>query len=362
MKIRPGRDLTILALTLALAACSGSSSKDKDGGGDGPGADLAADLAPPDAALPDTKVAPPDLPSKPDAKSNMIWKTLSAGTTVELHGVWGTAANDVYVVGAGGTVLRYDGAKLSPMASGTQTTLRGVWGSGASAVYAVGGDKQDGVVLRHDGSKWAALHQQKDAGLYSVWGSGASDVHAVGYGSSGGVALRYDGTAWNSSGSGASVADLVAVCGLSSTEVYAVGNGKVLSLGSSGWSEDTDFGLFVTLGGLSCAKADAYAVTTGKTSIGTTGKDGLVAFKEAGVWKSVTLNSIELGAAWARSKTALYALGDSKGSGTVVHSDGKKYTTLKQLKGKRLNAIWGAPSGELFVVGSGGTVLKYGKK
>ncbi|MBN2284605.1 MAG: WD40 repeat domain-containing protein, partial [Deltaproteobacteria bacterium] len=47
----------------------------------------------------------------------------------DLVSVWGTSGSDVFAVGYGGTILRYDGSAWSPMTSGTTQTLWGVWGT-----------------------------------------------------------------------------------------------------------------------------------------------------------------------------------------------------------------------------------------
>jgi hypothetical protein len=46
------------------------------------------------------------------------WSAMESGTTYELRGVWGSAADDVFAVGIGGVILRYDGnddGSWSPM-------------------------------------------------------------------------------------------------------------------------------------------------------------------------------------------------------------------------------------------------------
>ncbi|HTK42658.1 MAG TPA: Ig-like domain-containing protein, partial [Gemmatimonadales bacterium] len=55
-----------------------------------------------------------------------------------LASVWGTSATDVYAVGAGGTILHYDGHSWSAMTSGTGASFSGVWGTSAGDIYAVG--------------------------------------------------------------------------------------------------------------------------------------------------------------------------------------------------------------------------------
>ena len=58
--------------------------------------------------------------------------------TANLTGVWGTSGTDVFAVGAGGTILHYNGTSWSSMTSGTTNTLSGVWGSSGTNIFAVG--------------------------------------------------------------------------------------------------------------------------------------------------------------------------------------------------------------------------------
>ena len=72
----------------------------------------------------------------------------------KFSGVWGSSANDVYSVGADGSILHYDGSSWSSMDSSTGYWLGGVWGSSASDVFAVGGN---GTILHYDGSNWSLM-------------------------------------------------------------------------------------------------------------------------------------------------------------------------------------------------------------
>jgi hypothetical protein len=62
---------------------------------------------------------------------------MNSGATEDLHAVWGFSATDVYAVGAGGTILHYDGAVWSRVPSPTTADLYDVV-THAGAIYAVG--------------------------------------------------------------------------------------------------------------------------------------------------------------------------------------------------------------------------------
>jgi hypothetical protein len=71
-------------------------------------------------------------------------------TTNGLRGVWGSSAEDVWVVGAAGTVLHFDGEAWTPFDSGTDRDLQAVHGTGPDDVWAVGAD----TIVRWDGAVW----------------------------------------------------------------------------------------------------------------------------------------------------------------------------------------------------------------
>ena len=74
----------------------------------------------------------------------------SSGATNNLQAVWGADADNIWVVGDAGTILRWDGSKWHTQSSGTTGDLHSVWGT-AGNIWVVG---DAGTILRWDGSKW----------------------------------------------------------------------------------------------------------------------------------------------------------------------------------------------------------------
>jgi len=93
--------------------------------------------------------------------------------------VWGKDAANVWAVGNGGTILKWNGSAWSSQSSGTTQFLNSVWGSDASNVWAVG---NGGTVLKWNGSAWSSQSSGTTQSLNSVWGSDASNIWAVGNG------------------------------------------------------------------------------------------------------------------------------------------------------------------------------------
>ncbi len=94
--------------------------------------------------------------------------------------VWGSAADDVYVVGQNGVLMHWDGVgPWQESGTGTGEDLIAIWGSDASHVLAVGG-RGNGVVSRWDGSSWSTVNLSPMPGLNGVFMRNETTVHVVG--------------------------------------------------------------------------------------------------------------------------------------------------------------------------------------
>jgi hypothetical protein len=74
--------------------------------------------------------------------------------------IWGTAADDVYIVGLGGNALHYDGTGLSPIDLGTAETLVGIGGTSIDEIFL---RTALGQTLRLDGSDWLPMTGPDDS-------------------------------------------------------------------------------------------------------------------------------------------------------------------------------------------------------
>ncbi len=119
-----------------------------------------------------------------------------------INRICGFAPNDVYLVGGGGTIVRYDGTAWLRIESGTTVELNDVWGGSnrsvgdnvvlvaASNKFSLGEKKllrihSDGIV---DSLPWP----MQDRRIHSVWFDAASRVYTAG----GGVFEYRGGSSW----------------------------------------------------------------------------------------------------------------------------------------------------------------------
>lgn len=153
--------------------------------------------------------------------------------------VWGSAPNDVWMVGNGGMIRRWDGNGLVALTSGTTSNLSSVWGldskniwvgaddgSDANHVWAVSSDS--GQVSYWNGVTWTLQDTGTKRGLYAVWGSDSRNVWASG---STGKIVHWDGDRWSSICSG-SLSTLRHIWVGSANDVWILDNaGQILRNG-----------------------------------------------------------------------------------------------------------------------------------
>jgi hypothetical protein len=127
--------------------------------------------------------------------------THASGTTATLFGVWAAAANDAWAVGGtpeGGmgkpndVVLHFDGTSWtpSPLPMVLGRTYFKVWGSSADDVFVVG---EAGTVWHRAGGQWTQTPSGATGTLLTVNGCSANEVYAVGARD----VLRWGGTSWS---------------------------------------------------------------------------------------------------------------------------------------------------------------------
>lgn len=155
--------------------------------------------------------------------------------TSDLYDVWVSSSSDVFAVGKGGTVVRYDGAGWTTDNCGISKNLNGVWGSSSDNVFAVAAT---GEIVHYDGTAWSQMTSPAETShLADVWGSSSSNVFAVG---NGGTVIHYDGNSdnvWSEMNVGTLSENLYDVWGTSSVDVYAVGDkGTLLHYDGNAWS------------------------------------------------------------------------------------------------------------------------------
>jgi hypothetical protein len=230
-------------------------------------------------------------------------------------------------------------------------SLSGVWGSAPDDVFVVGGSEGGAEVYHYDGSAWSGMDLPEDLPLL-VWvhGFGPDDVWAVGVD---GAAAHYDGSAWSAVETGTDQ-DLWGVWGPSSEELWVVGGDAdvgeplILHVQGGAWSE-------VALGE---GENDRGATTLFKVfGLGQTafivGQHGLVLQLQDEAWRRVSAGAeanVDLIALWGESEDHMVAVG-GRANARVSDWDGSTWTTVAPSGMGGLSAVHVEPDGRAIVGG-----------
>jgi hypothetical protein len=288
------------------------------------------------------------------------WTALSSGVTVTLHDVWGASGSDVFAVGDYGTILRGSGStwKTMPVPQGTGNLI-GIDGTSADNVFAIT-DANDlasytATILWWNGTTWQKRGTTACGDFCCVGAIGTDDVYTWNYG---GQLQRITG----------GTAKLVASVTLGTT-LYHQCDVRVRSQND------------VYIGGGFVYHYDGSTLTELATTPGSThqGAYGLVAFGPTEVL-AFAYNNVGRwdGSQWLSAPTggsgALYGMGGTSFSrvfavggtgtgssyiGSINFWDGTGWSGETVPAGTpTLDAVWAAPTGEVYAVGASGTILR----
>lgn len=186
-------------------------------------------------------------------KSQGDWQQeMPTGTARRLQAVWGRTNTDVFAAGAGGTLVHHDGRSWEQVATSVKVGLRAITDNGQGGVFVVGAA---GTLLTCDDKRCERQSLPTRAGLHDVWHSQGRTV-VVG---EGGLVLEGREQSWQTIAS-ASAADLYAVCGLASGDLYVAGRGGRLARLHGGKLTAVMSGTTATLWALGCDGEDVWAV------------------------------------------------------------------------------------------------------
>ena len=245
------------------------------------------------------------------------WERVETGQTAgDLWWVFGFEGGPIFMGGAGGLILRYEGGTFTPMDTPTNDTVFGIWGATPTDVWAVGGTfDTNGFAWRLNGDTWELEPSLPtalvaDAAIWKVYGVGADDVWLVG---SDGISLSWDGQTLDQADTG--VGSSLFTVHANSQRYAAVGglaSGIIVENDGSGWAaapgEPAPYGL---TGVVLDAADGGYAV----------GQYGSVHGRTAEGWAEVdTTLSIQrdLHGVWMAPSGVVWAVGGQTASFPLV--------------------------------------------
>lgn len=235
------------------------------------------------------------------------WIRVDAGVTgSDLWAVFGFDGGDVFFAGANGTIVRYRDGAFAPMATPRTGTIFGLWGTGPEDVWAVGDGGAAGAIVWHfDGASWSepTLPAGVSRTVFKVHGQGPDDVWMS---CADGSVLHWNGAAIEREPTGGTM-PLFSIVTTPQSVVAAGGfpGEGVLVERTAQWASPVP-AVPVRWRGLAVDPA-----TGDGTGVYAVGERGFVARREAGMWNLVDqqLTQGSFHAAWIDDAGGLWAVG-----------------------------------------------------
>jgi hypothetical protein len=272
----------------------------------------------------------------------------TVASTYALTAVWGSAKNDVWAVGSGGTIIHYDGTAWTPTPTNLKHTFQAVWGSSATDVWAVA---TSDVILRSNGfaangaTSWKRVTPAVEDGqgrpVFALWGPPGGDVRMGGY--SFGLEIPPDIFTSGNQFASRKLAD----GGVAWTGIEGAATIKGM------WGSSADDVWIVA------DNSDRVSWQLGYTAHGTRATGGGDAGARDLTWKQVDSQaSVVLDAVWGSSAGDVWAVGDK---GTIRHitAGQPQWQIVASPTTDALHAIWGSSANDAWAVGDFGTILHF---
>jgi hypothetical protein len=268
------------------------------------------------------------------------WSVFPAATMFDLHGIWGSAVDDVWASADGGTLLHWDGSGAwSKVATASSAVLRGIWGRAHDDIWAVG---DAGTVIHWDGRAWAVQPSGTTAQLEAVWGNSVGDVWIAG---TKGTLLRR-GPIGFAAVAGLTTHDLFGLGG-AGTDTWAVGaGGTILQWDGKMWRDESIGGSQDVVGVWASDSTHVFAV----------GGTGTIVFWNGTRWTAQANPAGNFYGVFGRSSSDVWAVG---AGGVLVHYDGNAWSGVATNTTNDLNALWGSAGGDVWAVGATGIILRH---
>lgn len=364
-----------IVLLLAIASCAESAGPVED-----EVAPDVVDASDSSAVLPPADECPPDTFCRVELPERL---------SLTLNGIWGSAADDVWILGSPSTAIHWDGARFDRVRVDQRQSLLGVWGSGKADVWTFGTSQS----MWHSRGVDAALEWTPSSGktgvnaqgyptpILAMWGSSAEDVWAVGASLRANDAITalpsvlhcdgwHDGEPnWVVSPTSDDDPPVVenmtfnAICGRDVSGVWIFGEGGKTRY-TAGWQGEATRWTSVNSNSSRAIYAawcspsgEVWAAGEGGTIHRFVRGDGGAYSEQA----TATSAAVSLRALWGASANDIWAVGDK---GTILHWDGKtwalQHSDALEATKPDLFAVWGSAEGDVWIAGRDVVLVKGG--
>jgi photosystem II stability/assembly factor-like uncharacterized protein len=297
------------------------------------------------------------------------WKS---PTPNSLYSVYMINATYGWAVGAGGTIIRWDGIQWSDVTDSTTVDLNSVFFVNAQDGWAVG---EYGTIIQWNGTGWNRVSAPTNADLASLYMVNAEDGWAVGQTVQNVVSgnetwvwtiIHWNGSSWTNSTTPPEIGNnLLSVTMVDSVDGWAVGaGGSILRWNGTQWSVWTEFpmpgSIFAGFYSVCLVNADdGWAV----------GDLGTVFHWDGRVWAAfptwgstdnyLSVFFVDADDGWIAGGTGgVYEIGSS---GPVNHWNGTMWTSVDNpsINPVALRSVFMVDANDGWIVGNGGIIMRW---
>lgn len=295
------------------------------------------------------------------------WCEEMSGTTSDLYGIYGIGPLNIVAVGAGGTIVRWDGQKWGPQTSGVSATLRAVSTPRTTRFIAVG---DGGTIVTEDMGTWTPRTDPTGGkALYGVAGVANAETFIVGEAgtllkgnlATGAFTVRPPNGGVNNPPSALAGKVVRAISAApSGDQLTFVGdtgvNYKRRTFGSFDIYDAPASGVTRNLNGIWFLADGMFAVGAMGTLARRGGPDVFGNWPTSWNVEAAPPVTTDLWAVFAVTSTQAFAVGQG---GVILQFDGTTWTRRTSNTTKNLYAIWGAGASNIYAVGEGGTIMHF---
>ena len=332
-------------LLLETASTSCANTDEAGGGGEVDASNrIAPDDASADADAGECDGGPCTPPTDVDC-SHVEWcpaKT-SHPSRYGLSSIWGSGPNDVWAVGAFGSVTHWDGTTWTTAPIDAHASLRAVWGTGPDDVWTMSAPNQiyHSTGFVNGAAQWTAASPVISDPIDSlavggaIWGTGRGDIWILGRS----LPVQRPDDFFLELGWRTAVID-----------------------GAPGWAPVVrDWNFEMVRGIWGSGPGDVWIVGNKFDSLAFAAHSGGVAAAEGGVpvWTEIDVQAPSpLYAVWGSGAEDVWAVGDD---GTIRHftANARFGTAVVSPTRENLRGIWGTGPNDIWAVGENGTILHY---
>lgn len=247
--------------------------------------------------------------------------------------------NAGWAVGAGGTILFYDGTELTEQTSPSSDDLFAIDMLDANNGWAVG---ESGTILYFDGTEWTEQTNASDNDLFGIMMIDENMGYAVG---DDGVIVSFNGTEWTEEVSPVS-SPLAAIDLLDGNNIWAVGeDGIIIYFDGTTWTEQT-----------SPSTKDLYCISFVDANNGWIGgKSGTVLFFNGTEWVEIEIDS-SIDIKFLSMLDAEMGIAGGK-EGLLLEYDGSDWVETASGSLEFLNGVGVLDADNIWIVGDAGTMI-----